>query len=53
MAGGMFAGHDESAGDMVEKDGKQFKMFYGGCLPEHSEGAPLPCILLWVGLDVP
>jgi len=29
MAGGMFAGHDESAGDMVEKDGKQFKMFYG------------------------
>jgi GMP reductase len=29
MLGGMFAGHDECAGDIIEKDGKQFKAFYG------------------------
>lgn len=29
MAGGIFAGHDESAGDIVVKDQKQFKLFYG------------------------
>ncbi|MFT5162420.1 MAG: GMP reductase [Alteromonadaceae bacterium] len=29
MIGGMFAGHDESAGDLVERDGKKFKTFYG------------------------
>lgn len=29
MIGGMFAGHDESAGDLVQRDGKQFKTFYG------------------------
>ena len=29
MMGGMFAGHDESDGDLVEIDGKQFKQFYG------------------------
>lgn len=29
MLGGMFAGHDESAGKLIEKDGKQFKQFYG------------------------
>lgn len=29
MLGGMFAGHDESAGDIVETDGKKFKLFYG------------------------
>ena len=29
MIGGMFAGHDESAGDLVERDGKQYKLFYG------------------------
>jgi GMP reductase len=29
MAGGMFAGHDESGGDVVEKDGQKFKLFYG------------------------
>ncbi len=29
MIGGMFAGHDESAGDLVKRDGKQFKTFYG------------------------
>jgi GMP reductase len=29
MLGGMFAGHDEGAGDIVERDGKQFKRFYG------------------------
>lgn len=29
MAGGMFAGHDESGGEIEEKNGKKFKMFYG------------------------
>lgn len=29
MCGSMFAGHDESAGDLIERDGKQFKLFYG------------------------
>ncbi|PVZ71557.1 GMP reductase [Pelagibaculum spongiae] len=29
MLGGMLAGHDESDGELVEQDGKQFKLFYG------------------------
>lgn len=29
MIGGMLAGHDESAGDIVDIDGKKFKEFYG------------------------
>ncbi|XP_058806277.1 GMP reductase 1-like [Phymastichus coffea] len=29
MAGGMFAGHDECGGDVIEKDGKKVKLFYG------------------------
>ncbi|MCM2681202.1 GMP reductase [Echinimonas agarilytica] len=29
MLGGMLAGHDESAGDLVEVEGKQYKTFYG------------------------
>lgn len=29
MLGGMLAGHDESGGELVERDGKQFKQFYG------------------------
>ena len=29
MMGGMFAGHDESSGDVVEREGKKFKRFYG------------------------
>merc|ERR1719403_376688 len=29
MAGGMFAGTDESAGDMVEENGNKYKLFYG------------------------
>lgn len=29
MAGGMFASHLESGGDLVEINGKQFKQFYG------------------------
>jgi len=29
MAGGMFAGTDESAGDLVVENGRQFKLFYG------------------------
>jgi GMP reductase len=29
MIGGMLAGHDECAGEVVERDGKKFKEFYG------------------------
>ncbi|CAG9859668.1 unnamed protein product [Phyllotreta striolata] len=29
MAGGMFAGHDECDGELIEKDGRKFKLFYG------------------------
>ncbi len=29
MLGGMLAGHDECAGELVERDGRQFKTFYG------------------------
>jgi GMP reductase len=29
MLGGMFAGHEESGGELIKKDGKQYKLFYG------------------------
>ncbi|PAA67671.1 hypothetical protein BOX15_Mlig016778g2 [Macrostomum lignano] len=29
MAGGLFAGHDESAGEVIERNGKKYKLFYG------------------------
>ncbi len=29
MLGGMFAGHDESGGEHVERDGQHYKLFYG------------------------
>lgn len=29
MLGGMFAGHDQCAGDLITENGKQFKRFYG------------------------
>lgn len=29
MLGGMLAGHDESGGELVERDGRKYKMFYG------------------------
>lgn len=29
MAGGMFSGHDQCEGDLIERDGKKFKQFYG------------------------
>lgn len=29
MAGGMFAGHDQCSGEVIEKNGKKFKLFYG------------------------
>jgi GMP reductase len=29
MMGGMFAAHDESGGELIERDGKKFKQFYG------------------------
>ncbi len=29
MLGGMLAGHDESGGDLIEEDGKKFRLFYG------------------------
>lgn len=29
MLGGMFAGHDQSGGELIERDGKKYKIFYG------------------------
>jgi len=29
MLGGMLAGHNESGGELIERDGKQYKAFYG------------------------
>lgn len=29
MIGGMFAGHDESGGQLIVRDGRQYKLFYG------------------------
>ncbi len=29
MLGGMLAGHEESGGELIEKDGKKYKQFYG------------------------
>lgn len=29
MLGGMLAGHTESGGELIEKDGKKYKLFYG------------------------
>ena len=29
MLGGMLAGHDQAGGEVIEKDGKKFKQFYG------------------------
>ncbi len=29
MLGGMLAGHDESGGELIEKDGKKYRLFYG------------------------
>uniref|UniRef100_A0A8R1HL89 GMP reductase n=2 Tax=Caenorhabditis japonica TaxID=281687 RepID=A0A8R1HL89_CAEJA len=29
MIGGLFAGHDQSGGDLIEQNGKKFKLFYG------------------------
>lgn len=42
MLGGMFAGHDESGGRLVERDGQQYKLFYGmsssTAMEKHSGG---------------
>jgi GMP reductase len=29
MVGGQFAGHDQNPGEIIEEDGKQYKLFYG------------------------
>ena len=29
MLGGMLAGHEECGGELIERDGKKYKMFYG------------------------
>ena len=29
MLGGMLAGHDESGGELIERDGEKYKLFYG------------------------
>lgn len=29
MIGGLFAGHDQSGGEVIEKNGQKYKLFYG------------------------
>lgn len=42
MLGGMFAGHDESGGELIDKNGEKFKKFYGmsssTAMDKHSGG---------------
>ena len=42
MLGGMFAGHDESGGEMIEENGKKYRLFYGmsskTAMDKHSGG---------------
>ena len=42
MLGGMLAGHEESGGELVEENGKKFKLFYGmsseTAMEKHSGG---------------
>ena len=42
MLGGMFAGHDESGGEIVQENGKTFRLFYGmssqTAMDKHSGG---------------
>jgi GMP reductase len=42
MVGGLFAGHDESGGELIERGGKRFKAFYGmssaKAMVKHSGG---------------
>lgn len=42
MLGGMFAGHNESGGEMVEENGKMYRLFYGmsskTAMDKHSGG---------------
>lgn len=42
MAGGMFAGHDQCDGEVIEKNGKKYKLFYGMsssmAMEKHSGG---------------
>ena len=45
MVGGMFAGHDECAGELIERDGRKYKRFYGmssrAAMDKHSGGVAL------------
>lgn len=54
MAGGMFAGHEESGGELVEgADGNMYKEFYGECTicpPQYLRLVTVvhqACPLLW------
>ena len=42
MLGGMFAGHDESGGELLEENGKKYRLFYGmssqTAMDKHSGG---------------
>ncbi|MDQ0475895.1 MULTISPECIES: GMP reductase [Chryseobacterium] len=42
MLGGMFAGHDESGGEIVEENGRKYRLFYGmssqTAMEKHSGG---------------
>ena len=42
MLGGMLAGHDQSGGEIIVKEGKKYKLFYGmsssTAMEKHSGG---------------
>ncbi|WP_411023436.1 IMP dehydrogenase, partial [Salmonella sp. s51228] len=57
MLGGMFAGHDQSAGEIVEKNGQKFRSFYGmsseEALNKHHTGVPGYATAEGKAVDVP
>lgn len=49
MAGGIFSGHTESGGDLVERGGKKYKEFYGNSM---FFGTAEPLMLcMWTGMS--
>ena len=48
MMGGYFAGHTESGGELIERDGRQYKLFYGPSC--RRAGCSLMCLSLSVSL---
>lgn len=56
MLGGMLAGHTESGGELIEKDGTKYKLFYGmsssTAMKKHSGITPYIICLLVVPVRI-